>query len=268
MARVLKRPNLPSLPFGRGPKSDEPYEDVFEEMTLAEHLDELRSRIVKTCVAIGVAFIAGVALAGPLLDWIADKAQVSENGLDISSPTDVITVYFQIALYIAVTFAMPVIIWQFFGFLAPGLTRKEKRILYTSLPFVIVLGVGGAAYGLLVAAPAAFKFLSSWQTSVFSWDPDGQEVVTFFLKLMLGLAFAFEMPVVMFMLAKLNIVSPMRMRRFRKYAYILLLVVSAIITPSTDPVNMAIVALPLLALYEFGILISYVFARPSRAATA
>ena len=138
--------------------------------------------------------------------------------------------------------------------------------MFSSLPFVSALFLAGAAYAYFFAAPRAFDFLSSFMPSIINWDPDGSEVISFYLTLMIGLGLAFQIPIVMFLLAKLNIVSPKRMRTYRKYAAVILLIVSAIITPSTDPINMAFVAIPLLALYEIGILISYAFARPSRRA--
>ncbi len=271
MARALKIPKLPSVPRlpNRGQEPEEPLEDVFEEMTLQEHLEELRDRLVKTCVSIGLAFIVGLFLAFPLLDKIKEQANIPDDeGLDILSPTEPITTYMKVALYIAVGFAMPIIIWQLIGFLAPGLTRKEKRLLFTSLPFFSILFLGGAAYAFFFAAPRAFDFLSNFGGSTFEWSPQGNEIISFYLTLMIGLGLAFELPVVMFVLAKLNIVSPRRMRQYRRYAYIVILILSAVITPSTDPFNMAIVAIPLLALYELGILIARVFARPMRTAAA
>jgi sec-independent protein translocase protein TatC len=168
MARSLKLPNpgqlparLPkSLPKPKLPHLPDPNEpDVFEEMTLLEHMVELRDRIVKAGIAVVVAFLAGVYFAGPLLDLLKREANV-QTGFDVVSPTDPITIYFKVALYIAIGIALPVILWQAFGFLAPGLTRKEKRILITSLPFVVLLFLGGAAYGFFVAAPRALTFLS------------------------------------------------------------------------------------------------------------
>ena len=271
MARAMKVPSfrfkVPKIP--RLPRTDEPYEDVFDEMTLQEHLEELRSRIVKICISIGIAFIAGVILANQVLKEVVEKANATigtggEGGLDIQSPTDPITIYMKIALYIAVGFAMPIIIWHMIGFLAPGLTRKEKRILFSSLPFVSFLFLSGVSYAFFFAVPRAFDFLSSWQKGIFKWDPDGGEVINFYLTLMIGLGIAFQMPVVMFLLSKLNIVSPKRMRQYRKYAMMGILVISAIITPSTDPINMAFVAIPLLALYEIGIIIAQVFGRPRK----
>lgn len=268
MARAaLKRPQLPALRMPKVPRLPDPNEpDVFDEMTLQEHLEELRSRIVKVCIAVGVAFIGGVFLANPVLLEIVDKAN-ADNGLDITSPTDVIAIYFRIALYIAVSITAPVIIWHLIGFLAPGLTRKEKRIVFSSLPFVSILFLSGVGYAFFFAAPRAFDFLSGFKSDIFSWDPDGTEVINFYLTLMIGLGLAFQIPIVMFLLAKLNIVSTKRMRQYRKYAAMILLVISAVITPSTDPINMAFVAVPLLMLYELGIIVSRLFAR-AKPATA
>ncbi len=266
MARALKPPKLkipgklpaklPSRP--RLPDPSEP--DVFEEMTLLEHMEELRDRIVKSVIAIGVAFIAGVFLAGPLLRRLQVEANAMD-GFDVVSPTDPITLYFKIALYIAIAIALPVLLWQLIGFLAPGLTRKEKRLLYMSMPFVIILFLLGVAYAFLFAAPRALGFLSTFMSGMFEWTPEGNAVITFFLTLMLGLGLAFQLPVVMFILAKLGVASPDKMRSFRKYAILILLILSAIITPSTDPFNMAIVFFPLFLLYEAGILVARVFAR-------
>jgi sec-independent protein translocase protein TatC len=138
-----------------------------------------------------------------------------------------------------------------------------------SLPFVALLFVGGAAYGFFFAAPRALTFLSGFMSDIYEWSPEGNQIVTFYLTLMVGLGLAFQLPVIMFLLAKLGVASPQKMRAFRKYAILILLIVSAVITPSTDPFNMAIVAVPLLVLYEAGILISMLFAkRPVEAAKA
>ncbi|MCC6313104.1 MAG: twin-arginine translocase subunit TatC [Thermomicrobiales bacterium] len=263
MSRALKPPQLKlSLPSKPGlPKLPDPSQpDVFEEMTLLEHMTELRDRVIKIVLAVAVAFIGGIFLSAPMLQRLKETSN-AVGGFDVVSPTDPITMYFKVALYIAIGVALPAILWQMFGFLAPGLTRKEKRILISSLPFVTVLFLGGAAYAFFVAAPKALTFLSEFLPDLFEWSPEGHEVVSFYLTLMVGLALAFQLPIVMFLLAKLGLVTPRKMRDFRKYAILLIAVAAAIITPSTDPFNMAMVALPLWALYELGILVAYVFGR-------
>jgi len=250
---AMKRPKVPRLP-----RLDEPYEDVFEEMTLQEHLEELRDRIVKVCVSIGIAFIAGVILSPKMLQIISDEANAK---LDINSPIDPIILYMKMSLYIAVGLAIPVILWHVIGFLVPGLTRKEKRLLYTSLPFVSMLFIGGASYAFFYAVPTALEFLSGFLSSVFSWDPDGDKTINFYLQLMIGLGFAFQLPIIMFLVAKLGLASAQQMAKYRKYAFVVILVLSAIITPTPDPINLAVVAIPLYMLYEVGLIISRVFAK-------
>ena len=260
MARMIKVPAW-KFKIPRLPQVDPDVPDVFEEMTLQEHLIELRDRIMKVCIGIAIAFIFGAVAARFLIEQIVESANVSEAGLDISSPTDPLTLYFKVALYIAIALTLPLTVYQLIAFLAPGLTRKEKRIVYSSLPFVTILFVAGVAYGYFVAAPRALDFLSNFMGDFFSWDPDGSEVLSFFLTLMMGLGLAFQLPVIMFILAKIGIVTPRKMREWRRYAYLCLVILAAIITPSTDPINMAIVAIPLVILYEAGVIISSIFAK-------
>jgi sec-independent protein translocase protein TatC len=201
-----------------------------------------------------------VFLASPLLKRLQIEANAT-TGFDVVSPTDPITLYFKIALYIAIGLALPVLLWQVIGFLAPGLTKKEKRLLYLSLPFVVFLFLLGVAYGFFFAAPRALQFLSGFMSDLYEWSPEGSEVISFFLVLMLGLGLAFQLPVVMFILAKLGIASPQRLSSFRKYAVLVIMVLAAIITPSTDPFNMMVVAVPLYVLYEAGVIVTRIFAR-------
>jgi sec-independent protein translocase protein TatC len=247
----VKLPRLPRLPDPETP-------DVIEEMTLLEHMEELRDRIVKAAIAIGVAFIAGIALAIPLLDLIVKQAGVPP---DVRDPLEPLTIFFKIALYIAIGIATPVIMWQFIGFLAPGLTNKEKRILFSALPFVGLLFVAGASYAFLVAIPRALAFLSTFLEGRLTWNPDAPEIVNFYLTMMVGLGLAFQLPVVMFLLAKFDILTTRQMRENRKYALLLILGVSVVITPTTDPISLAFVAAPLYVLYELGILLGRVLAR-------
>jgi sec-independent protein translocase protein TatC len=262
MARSIKVPAW-KFKIPRLPQHDPNVPDVFEEMTLQEHLIELRDRIMKVCIGVGIAFVIGAFLAKPLLKQMMDNANLEGTGFDIRSPTDPLTLYFKVALYIALGITMPLIVYQVIAFLAPGLTNREKRVVYSALPFVSILFISGVAYGYFIAAPRALKFLSGFLGDIFSWTPDGAEILTFFLTLMIGLGLAFQLPVIMFILAKIGIVSAKKMREWRRYAYLMLTIVAAVITPSTDPINMAVVAIPLVILYEAGAAISHVFAKTS-----
>ncbi len=255
MARALKIPKLPSFPG----KEDEDYEDVFEEMTLAEHLDELRSRLVKTCVGIGIAFIGGLFLTRPLLDLVRDNANV-ERFQSIES-TDPITSFFKTALYIAIAVALPLIFYQIFAFVSPGLTRKEKRYVYGSLPFVVVFFLAGASFAFFLAIPRAFEFLSNFNSDIFEFAPTFGSVAAFYIQVSLGMGIAFELPIIMFLLSRLGIVSPKRMGASRRYAVVIVMVAAALITPTPDPFNMLFVALPIYLLYEVGIIFAKIAAR-------
>jgi len=261
-ARALRDPLKPVRAIREiyGPDTEEP--EVFQEMTLQEHLVELRDRIMKVVIALVLAMIVGFYFQGDILDNIREKANAQE-GLDVRSPTDPLTLSFKVAFYVAISIIMPIIIYQLVAFLTPGLTRKEKRVMFSALPFVSVLFVSGVAYGFFVAAPRALNFLSTWNLGAFSWQPDGNEVITFFLTLMIGLGLAFQLPVIMFIVAKIGILTAKQMKQWRRYAYLILCVVAAIITPSTDPFNMAIVAIPLVILYEVGLVFARIFAKTS-----
>lgn len=260
MARSSRLPDIrkPSLPGFFG-DDDDNYVDVFEEMTLAEHLDELRSRLVKTCIGIGVAFAVGLFLTRPMLALVRDNANVER--FDVIDATEPITDFFKTALYIAIAISLPLIFYQIFAFVAPGLTRKEKRYLYGSLPFVVIFFLLGAAFAFFFAIPRAFEFLSNFNSDLFDYSPTYGSIASFYLQVSLGLGIAFELPIVMFLLARLGIVSPKRMGAYRRYAFVLILIAAAIITPTPDPFNMLFVAAPIYLLYEAGILFAKIATR-------
>ncbi len=257
MARFLKAPKL-SMPHLPDWNSDEP--EVFEEMTLQEHLEEFRDRIIKMIIAIVPAFIIGWIFHASVLKDIRDKSK-AVGGLQTLSAVDPITISFQISLYIAIAITMPIIVYQFIAFLMPGMTRKEKKFLFSSLPFITILFVAGALFGYFIAAPRAMDFLSNWNQGILKWEITAQNAVTFFLRLVLGVGIGFQLPVIIFVLTKLGLVNVKQLRKWRKYAYLVLFVAAAIITPTPDPLNMSVVAIPLILLYEFGILISAFFGR-------
>lgn len=264
MARAFRVPrfrvptSLPKWRVPHLPNNEEP--DVFQEMTLGEHLEELTKRLIKMGIAIVFGLIIGFIFAQPLLRVISDHVN-NGAGLDIRNPTDTITVVFKVALYIAIAITSPVLLYQIIAFLAPGLTNREKRIVYTSLPFVALLFIGGASYSFFFAIPQALNFLTNFGGDIFQEGADAQETVNFYLTIMVGLGLAFQLPLVMFLLAKINIVSVLKMRKWRRYAFIVIIIVAAIITPTTDPVNLGLVALPLVILYEIGIVLARLLVR-------
>ena len=262
MARSLRnfRPKIsrPRIPDWWSAEADAPEE--FEEMTLQQHLEEFRDRIIKMFIALVPAFIIGWLFHKRVLRDIRDKSQAID-GLQIIDAVGGLTISFQISLYIAIAICIPVIFYQFIAFLMPGMTRKEKKFLFTSLPFITILFVAGAMFGYFIAAPRALEFLSGWNSESLKWEITAQNAVTFFLRLVIGIGVGFQLPIIVFVLSKLGIVSVEKLRQWRKYAYLILMIAAAVITPTPDPINLATVAIPLILLYELGIVISAVFGR-------
>lgn len=225
-------------------------------MTLQEHLEELRSRILYSAISILLGFVAGLALAKPLLRQIAHRANVPNNQIQLISPTEGFVTYMKVALYIAIAFSMPVLIYQLFAFVAPGLTSKERRYVKLAVPFVVLMFALGALFAFFMLAPRALDFLSHFGGDLFAWNPRAEEIVSFFLTLTLGIGLMFELPVVMFVLAKIGIVKTRQLTRIRKFAFVGILIAAAIITPTPDPFNMMLAAIPMYGLYELGVLLS------------
>lgn len=234
---------------------DEPQD--FGEMTLGEHLIDLRNALVRSCYAFAPAFIIGVILASPLMKYMVRQANAT-GGFQVLNPTGGFVIYMKVGLYIGLCIAFPIIFYQLFSFIAPGMTRKEKRYFASTLPFITLLFFAGASFAFFFAAPRAFDFLSSFQPGIFKWDPVADEVINFYLTLTLGLGIAFQLPAVMFVLAKLKIANADKQRKFWRIAMILIMVAAAIITPTPDPFNMIIVASPLVLLYIFGLFMARV----------
>lgn len=268
MASIRER--LPVGPFGRRrrraeaggepvrqrPEPQPPEPETFVEMTLQEHLEELRTRILYSAISIVLAFVAGLALAKPLLRIIAKSANVPNGQIQLISPTEGFVTYMKVALYIAIAISMPILVYQLFAFVAPGLTGKERRYVKISVPFVVLMFAAGASFAFFLLAPRALDFLSKFGGSIFGWNPRAEEIVSFYLTLTLGVGLMFELPIVMFVLAKIGIVNTKRLSSIRKFAFVGVLVAAAIITPTPDPFNMMLAALPMYGLYELGVLLS------------
>lgn len=256
MDRVPFRQRRPS-PNGHEEFPPPPEPDSFLEMTLQEHLEELRQRLMYSTIAVIIALAAGMYFATTVLEYIAEKAKVPEEGILTISPTEGFVTWFKVALYIAIAIAMPVLVYQLLRFVAPGLTLRERRVVYMSLPLVSLFFVAGVAFAFFVLVPRALDFLSGFSDSVFAWNPRADELISFYLRLMLGVGIGFEMPVVILVLARIGAVSVRRLTKFRKWAFLLVLVASAVITPTPDPFNMMLVAVPLYLLYELGIIFAW-----------
>ena len=223
------------------------------EMSIWMHLDELRKRIFHSLIALVVGVVICIIFADFLLELLAKPIGGFENLLSIQV-TENFSVYFRVTLLGGFIIALPFILVQLFLFVAPGLSKKEKRWVLTAVPFATVLFITGAAFAYLVMLPAALPFLIEFPGP--NVLPKWKDYVNFVTSLIFWIGLSFETPLIMFLLAKLGIVSAKGLLKGWRFALIGIAVIAAVATPTPDPINMVILMLPLLFLYFLGVLLA------------
>lgn len=248
------------------PSPPENLED--QPMTLVDHLKELRDRLIKMCVAVLFGMIAGFFFTQRVIDYFRYVVHRSDPNAQLvqTETTDFVSTYLKITLYLGICFAMPVLVYQIIRFLAPGLTRTERRYLYATLPFAMIFFVAGVLFASLVAIPNMYHFLLAFSAGQVTNLLRIGDVFGFFSSLSLWTGVFFELPIVMFLLAALNIVQFEVMRKTRKYAAVGLMIAAAVITPTPDAISMLVVWAPMYLLYELGLLLARLVGRSKRRA--
>ena len=241
----------PTQPARR--KSEEDEEEL-PRMTLLEHLDELRRRILRTLIVVVVAFFGCFFFAEEIYTLLARPIAPHIDQLVFDGVADPFIVQVKVALLAAVFVTSPYLVGQLWGFVAPGLYRREKRYAIPFIFFGSFFFLGGGAFGYLVALPFATEFLVEMGLNA-DWDADIriERYFSFAVNVLLGLAVMFLLPIVIFMLSQLGIVTPRFLMRHFRWAVLIIIILSAAITPTPDAVNMTIVAGPTLLLYLLGV---------------
>jgi sec-independent protein translocase protein TatC len=162
--------------------------------------------------------------------------------------------YFRVSLTAGLILAMPVIIYELLRFLSPGLRPQERRVILTGLPMVILFFGAGVIFGYLVVLPNAMSFLLGFGSPEIQNNILLSKYISFVTTFLLVTGLIFQLPPIMFLLAKLGVVRAQRMARFRRYAIVLIVIIAAVITPTPDPLNQLAVAVPMYLLYELGII--------------
>lgn len=258
------------VPASSQPPASPPDADLQDlPMTLTEHLKELRDRLIKAVLGVAVGMIGGFFGAHYVQDYFYSLLKRAAPAAEITytTPTAPIVVFFKIATYIGIALAMPIIVYQFIRFLAPGLTRREKRYVYLMLPFVILFFILGVLFSSLVAIPNMFHFLLTFGDPRYKYFIDVESMLGFFSNLSLWTGIVFEMPLVMLLLAVLNVAPYAKLRKTRKYASVGLMILAAVITPTPDPQSMLIVWAPMYLLFELGLILARIASRRQAAAT-
>lgn len=234
------------------PAGDTGSEDL-ARMSLLEHLEELRKRLLFSVIALFVGFAACVAFAKPIYRLLALPIEpYLPDGLSFLRVTDPFLVYMKVALIAAVFLVSPALLYQFWRFVAPGLYRRERRM---ALPFIFFgssFFLGGGLFGYFVAFPMAVRFLLNLGSD-FNAVITVDTYLNFLMVVLLGLGVMFQLPIVIFMLSTIGIVTPRFLMRHFRWAVLLIFVVAAIITPTPDVFNLCVVALPTIALYLLGV---------------
>jgi sec-independent protein translocase protein TatC len=234
--------------------------DSAEKQPFLSHLEELRKRLVVCAIGVGAGFVIAYIFAERLFQLLVAplKAVMPEGDqLIFTNLPEMFFAYIKVAFIAGIMAAAPLIFYELWMFIAPGLYRKEKKM---AIPFVIsstILFVGGALFGYFVVFPFGFKFFIGFSNEYVKALPSVKQYFSFSMKLLFAFGAVFELPVIIFFLSKMGIVTPQFLKQKRKYAILLAFVLAAILTPP-DVITQCMMAGPLIVLYVFGILVSRV----------
>jgi sec-independent protein translocase protein TatC len=229
-----------------------------EKQPFMSHLEELRKRLIACAISVGVAFVIAYIFSERLFELLVlplKRVMPEDQQLIFTNLPEMFIAYLKVAFIAGILVAAPFIFYQIWLFVAPGLYQKEKRYLIPFVVFSTILFVGGALFGYFVVFPFGFKFFMGFTNEYVKALPSVKQYLSFSIKLLFAFGIVFELPVVIFFLAKMGIVTPAYLRKKRKYAILLAFVFGAILTPP-DVMTQFMMAVPLVLLYEIGIVVA------------
>jgi sec-independent protein translocase protein TatC len=242
------------------------------ELTLQGHLLELRTRLVISLVALGVTTavacvfyrtwfeiairpVVGRGSCAAIRDAASHNVSIP-TCLQAITPTELIFAFFQLALVVGLIAAMPVIAYQAWAYIAPGLTRKERRYVIAVVPGATLSFLVGVAFAYFALLPAALSFLFAFSGDLVEIRPTVSSYISLVSRMLLAIGVIFQLPLAMFFLSKVHLINPKMLGGIRRYVIVVAFVVSAVVTPTPDPLNQLLVAVPILVLYEVGVLLA------------
>lgn len=241
-----------------------------EEATLVEHLEELRLRLFVCLGAVIVGAVVGFVFHHRVIRWLIDALPSSHRQLVTLSPGEPFVTSMWVSIYVGLLLALPVILWQVWGFLIPAFEPGHERMLRWLVLLATILMVGGVAFGYFFALPSALQFLTNYDNSVYDIQIRAKDYLSFAVKVLIGMAIVFELPIFVIGLTRLGVLSTTTLRTKRRIGYFIVACV-AVALPGVDPVTTAFEAVPLVVLYELSIWLSVLLDRRAerdRAATA
>jgi sec-independent protein translocase protein TatC len=239
-----------------------------ERMPLTSHLEELKTRLIRILIVVGAGFgfcylfkeWAFAVIAKPLVEVMPSQSSMMFTGLP-----EAFFIHMKIAFFASLFLTAPYTLFEIWRFISPGLYKNERRLVFPFIFFSSILFIGGILFGYFIALPPAFEFFVSFSTDFLKPMISFREYLSLTLKFLLAFGLCFEMPVFMFFLAKVGIVTSKMLAKQRRYAILIIFIVAAILTPSPDAISQILMAVPLMVLYEVSIVVAK-FARKSEPA--
>lgn len=230
-------------------------EELHTESSLIEHLVELRSRLVRALLGLGVVLLALLPFTRSIYTWLA-RPLVSQlpagQTMIAMNPAGAFFAPMKLTFFVAVFIAVPWLLYQAWAFVAPGLYQREKRLAMPLLGSAVLLFYAGCAFAYFLVLPAVFHFLTNFTPDVIAITPDANAYLDFVLVLFFAFGSSFELPVALVIAALLGWVTPEQLRHGRGYAIVGIFVIAAVLTPP-DVVSQLLLAIPMCLLYELGI---------------
>jgi len=244
--RTKDQPQNPEIP------------DSHELMTFWEHVEELRKRLLIALLALAAATLGSFAFADKVIYALAEPAG-SIDALQSIEVTENISVFMRVSLLCGVAIAMPVILYELLVFIMPGLKKSEKRWVYLAIVFGTLLFLAGAAFAYFIMLPSSLTFLIDFLA--VETKPRLSSYINFITNLIFWMGVGFQSPLIVFALAKFNVVSAKSLAKGWRYGLVVIAVLAAMITPTIDPVNMALLMAPLCLLYAISVLFAFIASR-------
>jgi sec-independent protein translocase protein TatC len=232
------------------------------KMSFLEHLDELRKRIVYSLSAVGICLLIAFTFITKIYNFLMAPTMrqlPAGSKLIYTEPGEAFSLYIQLSLIMGVLMAAPWIMYQLWLFIAPGLYANEKKM---AIPFVLLstLGfLGGAAFNHYIMFPWMMAFFASFNTTDLLFMPKLDSVFSLYTKFLIAMAAVFQMPTLVFFLARMGVVTGQFLLKYFKYAFLIIFIVAAVISPGTDMMSQVVMAVPMLALYIISIGIAFLF---------
>jgi len=231
-----------------------------EEATLVEHLDELRSRLITSLVALVLCAVVAFVFQHRILHWLSGPLPADRKKITTFGVAEPFLITFKVSLWIGFGAALPVILWQLWGFLAPAVAERTQRVVVVFVGFATGLLVAGVAFGYYIVLPKALTFLTHYNDKTFNVLIRASDYYNFVLLVLVGVGIVFELPIFVLALVRLGVLTSYKLRHTRRMGYFIVAIV-AVLLPGIDPVTTTLEAIPLFVLYEGSIWLSVLMER-------